>query len=470
MASKLGALFQETNINMHRRSQPLSKSRTRLLSAVVTLSLVLSGCGGGDTSISDSASSNPLATPDQISAEKLAIQIVASDEVKQAKDALKANWLASATAKGGVPTESLSSLQNAIDESAFGVALSAINNDQSTTKIISILAAPHSWFGLDVPGSRTVFDNPDTTYRPLNIDPKSSYIIKGKINPKAPVDVNFSLWDKANTTQENITGNQLLTDANGNFTIRLDLNSSAGADNHLQLNAASASVFIRNTISEWGTQNFHSLSVERTSGPDLPVPKTLAELISSVATSVRNNAGAFTYYNSLTYAQPVNTFPPVSLGGSAGRLSTQAATYSPFKIADDEALVFTVNLGGAEYFIAPVYTRWMITSDYIQHTQTLNNKQAIANPDGTYTFVISVSDPGVYNWVDTVGVHEGLLNPRWQSLPITPSATPPSGTLKLVKLSDLASVLPTSTRYVTPSERKVQLSARIASYESRYKP
>ena len=137
-------------------------------------------------------------------------------------------------------------------------------------------------------------------------------------------------------------------------------------------------------------------------------------------------------------------------------------------VADDEALVLTVNLGGAKYFIAPVYARWLITTDYVNHTQTLNNQQAVPNPDGTYTFVISPTDPHVYNWIDTVGIHEGLLNLRWQGLPSTASASAPSATLKLVKLADLKGQLPATTRFVTSDERTAQIAARVNSYASRY--
>jgi hypothetical protein len=31
------------------------------------------------------------------------------------------------------------------------------------------------------------------------------------------------------------------------------------------------------------------------------------------------------------------------------------------------------------------------------------------NPDGTVTLVVATRDPGVANWLDTTGTHEGTL-------------------------------------------------------------
>ncbi|KVH61876.1 hypothetical protein WS89_12200 [Burkholderia sp. MSMB1072] len=448
--------------------------RLPIAAAVAAAVLALAACDGSDgdivasTGTSAARSANPLATPDQIAAEKLALELVAAPAVVQAKAALKAQWLAAAQAVGGVPDESLAYLQTAVDESAMSSALAITNRDPNAPKVISGLAAPHTWFGIDVPGSRTTFDNPDTIYRSFPVDPTARYVIRGNVHRDGPVDSNVTLWDSRHATLSNLTGDQLRVGADGSFTITADSGAGDGTGNHVVLPAVAASFFIRDTVAEWGVQEFDDLSVERVSGASLTAAPTKAEMIAALAAQVGNGGSTFASYNALANAQPVNTIPAVSLGGSAGRLSTQAATYSAFRIADDEALVVTVSLGGAKYFIAPAYGRWLITTDYVNHTQSLNNSQAVANPDGTLTFVVSPSDPGVYNWVDTVGIHEGFLNLRWQGLPATSAGAAPAAHAMLVKLADLRSVLPATTRYVTPAERATQLVARKASYAPRY--
>jgi hypothetical protein len=428
---------------------------------------LLTACGNSDDSPATNASVNPLATSDQLAAEKRAIEIVASADVIAAKAALKAQWQGYAAAIGGIPDEAQATLQAAVDESVFSSALGIISADAAAPKTISILAAPHEWGGVKVPGSRTTFDNPDTIYRYISIDPAGTYVIKGHRHAQGPIDQNFSLWDAKNNTLSNLTGDSLVVDSAGNYTITVDSTEATGSGNHIQLQAGAARIFVRDTINDWGVQQFDSLSVTRTDAGAAADTRTTATLAAQVAQGIGNGA-VFAYYEQLSHATPVNTLPPVTLGGSAGRLASQAGTYSAFKLADDEALVLTVHLGGARYFIAPVYDRWFITTDYVNHTQTLNNKQALANADGTYTFVISPTDPGVYNWVDTVGIHDGFLNLRWQGLPATASADAPAAAIQLVKLADLASALPAGTKYVSAAERKAQLAARATSYAARY--
>lgn len=412
-------------------------------------------------------SQNPLGTQEQISAEKLAIQIVDSPQVRSAKESAKDNWLAVAYSLGGASSQSVRYLQEAIDESAFSTALAVSNINPQQPKVISILAAPHHWFGMNIPGSRQLFDNPDTTYRTIPVNSSNRYVITGKVNSLAPVDVNFSVYAANSSTISNLTGDQIVASADGSFSITADFTASDGTPNHVQLTPQAASFFIRNTVSEWNVQQFETLAVQNTTTLQSAPAPSLSQLIQAVASAVTNSSASFQVFNELAYAQPVNTLPAPTFGGTAGRLATQAATYSAFKISDDQALVLTVNTGGAKYFIAPVYDRWFITTDYIHHTQSLNNSQAVPNPDGTYTFVIAVKDPHVYNWVDTVGLNEGLINLRWQNFASSTSASP-SATLELVNLSDLPAVLPPNTKYVSAAERAAQIEAREASYSSRY--
>lgn len=86
-----------------------------------------------------------------------------------------------------------------------------------------------------------------------------------------------------------------------------------------------------------------------------------------------------------------------------------------------------------------------------------------------YTFVFSLTDPGVYNWLDTAGLREGTFMVHWQGLPATSSSStkPPSLTAQVVQPFQLISVLPSETRYVTPEERKEQLGERAVGYALR---
>ena len=131
-------------------------------------------------------------------------------------------------------------------------------------------------------------------------------------------------------------------------------------------------------------------------------------------------------------------------------------------------MIITVTLGDAGYFTTPVTDAWTITPDYRNHQSSLNSSQAVQNPDGSYTLVLSKTDPGVANWVDTGGFSQGSLFVRWQLPNANPNAGPPTVTSRLVRLDDLASALPSSTVYVTAEQRAQQLAARQDAYDSRF--
>jgi len=79
-------------------------------------------------------------------------------------------------------------------------------------------------------------------------------------------------------------------------------------------------------------------------------------------------------------------------------LATQMQSAGYFQLADDQALVVTIDPGNAGYFVVPVTNDWTITDNYWDQQTSLNNSpmQARPNPDGTYTIVISPTDPKVW--------------------------------------------------------------------------
>lgn len=422
--------------------------------------------------ITPSSSLTGLASEDQINAEKQALEFINTPESQAALKLKAADLLQIAKSNGTeIDDYNRTLLDQAIQETTFASALSLYNNDKSNEKIISILAAAHTWFGVNALGSRTVFDNPDTTYRTIPIDTNVSYVIKGTANSKLPLDVNFSLWDKNNQTLSNLATSDLVRNKDGSFEIYVSKQSAPSTyANYIQLKDTATSIFIRNTINDWKNQQFDKLSIERADGSKRIPIITKDDRYKSFLSNLTSAGPAYNYYYKLSNAPSVNTLPELTLGGTEGRLSTQAATYSPFHIEDDEALIFTTTLGDANYFILPVYNQWFTTTNYIDKTQTLNNAQSLANADGSYTYVISKKDPGIYNWIDTDGLNRGYLNPRWQGLSGNPNQALPTASLKLVKLVDLKNELPSGIKLVNETERKTQLELRKKSYELRYTP
>ena len=173
----------------------------------------------------------------------------------------------------------------------------------------------------------------------------------------------------------------------------------------------------------------------------------------------------------MTMSNAVNTLSNASQSSTLGTLTTQASSYGYFNLTADDALVVTVNPGSADYFVVPVTDPWMITVDPGIHQVSLNNAQSIPNANGTYTFVVSLKDPRVHNWIDTAGLHEGTIMVRWQGLTNNSSSASPHKShgvnTQVVPFYKLASALPNGTHVVTPKERAAQLAQRIRGYTRR---
>jgi hypothetical protein len=465
---------------------------------------------------------SPLGTQEEIDAEQRALTILADPAVQKAlfgtgpddTTSLRYTFLTAANSKfaGGVDAENLALLNEAVTEFGMAAAINAQNTDPTNPKVTEYLVPPHTWYGQEVTGSRVVFDNPDTLYRTIPVrvstDPAipSTYVIRGQFfGPTTawPTDVNFSVNTQYGQTIANLSEEDLTVNADGTFDIYVGEGpnpDTVSHPNYLTLTVppevvappvapgqparpapAVNQILIRDTFGDWNSETPMALSVQRLSG--LPAatttPPSDAQLVAATVGVLSQGSASYINFITRATATPANTFAPVTVGGGGGgTLTTQLQTYGNFKLADDDALIITITPNRAGYFSVPVTSDWTITdvnpnvaADYGAIQISLNNKQAIANSDGTYTFVVSPTDPGVANWVSTGGLNQGTINLRFQDLDPS-NSTNPTYTSAVVKVSDLRNpgVLPAETVYYTPTQRADQLAKRTAGYNNRFAP
>jgi len=455
---------------------------------------------------------SPLGTKDQIDAEKLATQIVNSPIVKLAKVVLKLAWRAAAEKNfalvGGPDAENLAALDRAVDEYALQAALELQLLNPNDPHVLQQVMPPHTWYGETFGGARILYDNPDTIYRMIPVNNASSYVITGRFDGPKPADTTFSvLTGLTGTTTSVLTGRDLVLNDDGSFTITVDSSPADGRPNHLQLPTGATLITARNTLSDWNTQVPMSLSVERIDGPpnnlfsqlgayDIPLigslfssvpiispllslvpplkspPLVLRATETAIVMALGLNMEPQYMAVATTDSETGELRPPNTLSDpahNASFLATQLQSAGYFQLDDTEALVLTIDPGNARYFNVPVTNDWTITDNYWDQQTSLNNVQAKKNPDGTYTLVVSPTDPGVANWVSTGGLNQGTLSIRFQDLDPDSDVTP-TVSAKVVSLDDLASVLPPTTVYVTPEKRAADLAVRKAGYDNRYAP
>ena len=417
-----------------------------------------------------------LATETQRDKEILSLRLLASAPMQRELNRLEALYRADVSA--GTPS-GLSTIRRAVDSTAMAAAEYAANEDTDRPTVLWDTNAPHTWFGLNVPGSGYAIDNPDNVYRTVSLNGAARYEVYGKIKYPAPAQQTFMLYSSIPgvTPTMNKAGhmmelgfldlNKMSVAPDGTFTIIIDSAPADGRPNHIKSQADNPNMLllVRDTLANWATENVVALDVRRVAGPPLrPVPKE--EILSERAAEILSKLGAFflNWSNNFVYKNPVNqiTTPWARATGWG------YASFGSFALADDEAWVVTLDALGAAYFAFQLADPWGIAVAYTDRNGSLNHNQMRANVDGTYTYVIAAQDPGVYNWLDSAGLLAGMFTARWQGMP--PHVTSPDGLVRstqIVKLKSLKDALPPETVFISPSERKSQLAERAASYQRR---
>jgi len=454
-----------------------------------------------------------LATTDQLNAEKLAVELAGSPIAQLAKLVLKAGWILSAHnnfAKiGGPDADNMARLDRAIDEYAIQAALEVQLLDSANPTVIQQVAPPHDWYLQDFPGSRIWYDNPDTIYRFIGANSASSYVISGRFDGALPADTDFSvLTGLSGTTADSLSGRDLVLNPDGTFTVTASSAPAApGQPNHLQLAPGTTLITTRNTLADWNSEEPMSLSVLRVSGPPpslfsqiggfaipgigelvagnplltslvslippLPSGRLVKEIETAVIMLLLGISGENKYMGVATTDPTTGERREPNVLTDPDRnaefLATQLQSPGYFQLADSQALVVTIDPGNARYFTVPITDVWTITGNYWDEQTSLNIGQSIANPDGTYTFVISPADPAVANWVSTGVLNQGTISIRFQDLDRTSPDTPKVSSV-LVPLDGLGAVLPPTTAYVTAEQRRTQIAQRQLGYNRRWAP
>ncbi len=403
---------------------------------------------------------------DQAKLERHAIRLLARPDLQQELQSLETKW------KERWPNLLPSTLKQAhssIEELAFLVALETIDGDPRRPHVVQVSMPPHTWFGTDVPGGRWGIDNPDTQYFLVPLEASSSYVITGRRHAPGPIDSNYSFSDLDGwRTLANIAHDQLQVAPDGSYTITLDSSPANGRPNHIQLTEGGDSLLIRNTLADWSREGADNLEVKRLSGPPPDAEPTDDVLEHAFVTRLRTLLDhVIANLQAPVFKVPVNVLPqPGKPGDKAGFLVTQRNALGHFRLQEDEALVVTLNPGGAGYTTLPITNVWGVSPAYWEHQSSLNNHQAFKNTDGTITLVVSAFDPGIANWVDTAGLEEGFIMLRWQRLHQLDED--PEVHSVLVKRADIAAHLPSGIVLCSPRERAAQLKKRRAAFQRRF--
>lgn len=407
----------------------------------------------------------------QYELEALALEIAAAPAVQAAREQARQVMLAAPEAR---TPAGLAALDNALEQHLHAAVHRAVVADPERPEVLAVSQYAHELRGQAFPAAlHGGLENPDNIYRIMPLDGRRRYELHGRRRGAAPAQVTYDLMDSVPGVRSIgrqiglLKSENMTVDEDGRFVIHIDSAPAAGRANHLRSTPDTRALMVRDTLSDWNTQLQDELRIVCLDPPTTP-EKTREQLIDEAARLVVSFTTFWIDFRRGYLAEnshrQVNMpdLPEVRPGGW-GFISNTA-----FRVAEDEALVITAHPFEARYHSILLGDPWWVGMDCAQHLGSLNASQAAPNADGSYTYVIATSDPGVHNWLDTAGLSDGYIQIRWQGL--SPSITSAEGAIRgarLLKRSELRAALPPETLWLDAAQRREQLAQRHASYRRR---
>ncbi len=325
---------------------------------------------------------------------------------------------------------------------------------------------------LTVPGKnppvRSGIYSPDNISYIAIVDGTRQYTLRGKRGNSDDLSfqaiTGFPGSGTTGTPTATVQKDQVSVGADGRYTI--DIGPAAGASTsagtHLATVPETTIVSVREAFNDWAKAEPDQLTLDAVGATGTrPAKLTDAQLVTALkaATAAVAQQGPYwiSLWQGLLTSFPANQAraPMPTQGGLAGQLSSLSAIDLP----TGQALVVTVGKSDARYQGFEIADAFGQTLPYATHTSSLNATQATTGSDGKLHFVVSPTDPGVPNWIDTQGRTRGLLFLRWQGLP-GPLPADDAPTAELVPISSVRDALPTDTPTITPAQRKAELAKR----------
>jgi hypothetical protein len=313
--------------------------------------------------------------------------------------------------------------------------------------------------------------NPDDIYLKAAIDGRGTYRLSGV---KGTETLATLMMLRGGTTTGQAPGpslgeidmTQVETDKDRRFSLTLSAERPPGVPEKAwrRLDPLTTSILARGVITHPGqTDSIWCWErLDRPPASNLLTPEGLASDASHLATGVP----AFIAFNLKTMkkfhdAGAVNGFVAERFSEQGG-MPSQMYYHSLFEIAPDEALVIESALPEkVRYWGVQLFDQLYNTIDFYFHQSSLNDHQVRLDADGKARLVLSLTDPGVPNWLDPGGLKAGGMMWRWHT-----ASSFPLPTVTKVKLAELRRRLP-PTPVVTPAERRAAISERAVFYQSR---
>ena len=310
--------------------------------------------------------------------------------------------------------------------------------------------------------------NTDNNYYRAMVDPVGTYRVSGDVT--GVKELLFSVQDgefvfgKTEVLAE-LSLEELAIGDDG--FLELFLGGAERPSNWLPLASDAVYLNVREFVGDWEHDALATLYIERVDdvGPvENLTPEGHAAALDRVATWVEASVSLWkSYVAGLRAHLPVNELqPPHKPVGGADNMLHGAGQWD---LGPQQALIVEFEQPEVTYWSIQTYVLdWMVPLDFANRVTSLNDRQLRIDDDGVIRVVLSHTDPGVQNWLDTSGLRQGLFTYRY----VRPT-TSPAPKVVLVDAREARSHLPASTPPFPLELRREQIAARRRGVARRFR-
>jgi hypothetical protein len=322
--------------------------------------------------------------------------------------------------------------------------------------------------------------NADNVYRHARIDPGRRYRIRGRMHAAEDfilaLRAGFMHQQRWGTLAEH-TASDLGIGAGDAFEILLggvtDISVDEAGVIHLPIPEGAVMASLREYYIDWSAEEPAIFTIEclepSAAAADMRTRVTAQQLVERFDEAASGVEHSMRYWNQYMIeerdARVDNSFAG-SLTLAKGLAAARYA-FCFWDLAPDEALVIDTDLPDARYWSFQLYVPgWFELVDPITRVTSRNRTQAEVLGGNRIQMVVSPTDPGVLNWLDTGGRPTGLCTLRW----FWPGGEDePRPTAQVLSLDSVADALDPASLRVTPEQRRAELEVRRAHLAWRFR-
>lgn len=319
-------------------------------------------------------------------------------------------------------------------------------------------------------------DNPDQRYLFSNIHGSATYRIWGRLGAARRVDLQIYagtpyIAGSGGRAASFFTFEQMHVEPDGSFEVIASPQPVAG--NWIENPPDATRIIVRQIYSEWTDEWPGEVHIDRVGAEGELKPAltegVLIERLERAAKSIADHGRWWPEHVTRHYLSRNRPnwisppFDPGAVGGVSGRYMCSAV----FELEPDEALVLRTWPMNGNYQGIQLTDLWFSSLEYANRQTSLTGDQSYLSDDGSYYSVIAASDPGVPNWLDTMGRRRGVILLRFDGMTEKfDEAKNPFATV--VKAAELADHLPAGTPRLTADERRRSIAARRRHVQVRF--